>query len=304
MRELSQDALDQKEQLYNRPVELLRVFLDQETLYLAQFQEDLEFYDESGVPQTYRAFNWSRGKINTSPDTSVNNVDISIANVNKEMSSYIANTDFQGRRLQVLKVFLDADREVINATMPALASFTETADDQEFAGLEDATNAIIMFDGVMSSPSVNEQEISISVSDRLDTLDKQLPRRSFSVQCNWRFGSEECGVTTPTKASTIESMSSDHLTINDSSITEGAGYWEHGNITIGNETRYIEESGAGYVKVAYPFPADVVAGDSYSLEAGCDKSYNQGHGCIFWNNTQFYGGFRNVPNIEDIRRVD
>ena len=380
MRSLSADALGQKEQLYNRPVELLRVFLDEETLYFAQFHQDLEFFDEQGNPQTYRAFNWSRGKINTNVDTKINSVDVSIANVSKEMASYVANTDFQGRRLQVLKVFLDADREIQNLTMTELGAFTQVADDVEFAGLEYEENAIIMFDGTMSAPSVNEQEISIKVTDRLDTLDKQLPRRTFSTQCNWQFGSEECGVAVPTKSSTIDSISSDYLTINDDAITESIGYWEHGNITIANETRLIEESGTGYIKVSYPFPADVSAGDNYSLEAGCDKSIGNGyktgtvesisgnkledskitegagywaggevkvgneqmkiiesgtgyikaennfanasaeddyrieaeidpskniaHGCLFWDNFQFFGGFKNVPKVEDVRRVD
>ena len=354
MRDLSDDVNIEKNKNYNQPVELLRVFLDQETLYLARYQQDIQFFDEEGNTQTYRSFNWERGKVNTNTDTKVNSVDVSVANVSKEMSAYVANNDFKGRRLQIVKVFLNAK--------------------------DNPKDEIIVFDGKMSAPSVNEQEISVKITDRLDTLDRQLPKRTFSRRCNWTFGGEECGVTIPAKSSTIDSISSDHLTINDDAITENADYWKYGIITVGDEKRLVSESGSGYVKVEYPFLESVASGDNYDLEAGCDKTigndYKEGkidnidgnkledsditeiadywkngkvivgnekmriiesgsgyvkaeydfddaeadddykieaeidtskniaHGCLFWDNFNFFGGFANVPKIEDIRRVD
>lgn len=274
-RTLSEDMIDQKNEEYNRPVELYQIFLDDGILYFAMYPEDIEFFDENGNPQTYTAAALSRGVVNTNTDAQVDTTRVQIDNVNREMSAYIANTEFVGRRIVIWKVFRD--------------------------DLSDPQNYVQIFDGYMDEPQINQYSMSVSVVSKLDTLDKRLPGRTFQVKCNWRFGSEECGKTIPTKSGTIDSISG--TTINDSNITEASNYWKHGTITIGNESRIITGAGSGYVEVEYPFPADVGAGDSYDMKAGCDKSYNSGHGCTFWSNTQFYGGFLSIPKIKDIREV-
>ncbi|KXS41188.1 MAG: hypothetical protein AWU54_1717 [Candidatus Frackibacter sp. T328-2] len=276
-RDLSTDVQNEKDKSYNRPIELYQVFLDQQTLYLARYQKDIQFFDENGNPQTYTAANLDRGSISTNADTKVDEVSVTIGNVNKEMSAYIANTKFQGRRLVIWKVFLDH--------------------------LDSANNKIIMFDGIMDAPKVNQEVMTVDVVSRLDTLDKDLPSRFYGVKCSWQFGGPDtCGVSVPTKIGTVEYISADHLTINDSDITEASNYWKYGEITIGSESRHIVESGSGYVKVEYPFSADITAGDSYDMKAGCDKSYDGGHGCAFWSNTQYYGGFLSIPKIRNVRK--
>jgi hypothetical protein len=39
------------------------------------------------------------------------------------------------------------------------------------------------------------------------------------------------------------------------------------------------------------------------MEAGCNKSYDSGHGCTHWSNTDYYGGFLSIPKIKDIREA-
>jgi phage-related protein len=300
-RTLSEDMIDQKNEEYNRPVELYQIFLDEGTLYLAMYSKDIEFFDENGNPQTYTAAALQRDPVNTNTDTKVDTTRVTIDNVNKEMSSYIAHNEFVGRRIRILKVFLDADKTVTTISIIGRAEFDQLLDNFEGVGLRYYENHIVIFDGYMDEPKINQYSMSVSVVSKLDTLDKRLPGRTFQVKCNWVFGGEECGVSVPTKSGNIDSISG--ITINDTDITEESDYWKHGTITVGNESRIITGSGSGYVEVEYPFSTDVGAGDSYDMKAGCDKSYNSGHGCSFWNNTQFYGGFLSIPKIKDIREV-
>jgi len=304
MRELSQQAQDQKDKLYNRPIELYRVFLDQETLYFADYSQDIDFFDEQGNPVTYISFPIKRESINTEVDNKVDSVSVSIANANKEISSYIAHTEFQGRKMQIIKVFLDANGTVINAGIASRGGFEQLVESIEMAGLNDPANENIIFEGYMDAPSVNQDAMSVNVVSTLDTLDKELPARNYTIHCGWKFGdASTCGISVPSKTGTIDSISSDYMTINISAITEANNYWKYGNVTIGNENRRISESGTGYLKVEYPFSNSVTDGDGYTLKAGCDKSFDSGHGCTFWSNTDYYGGFLSIPALKDIRTV-
>ena len=274
------EALKNKEE--NMPIELYQIYLDEETLYLACYPKDIDFFDENGDPQTYAAAALTRSPIGTSTDTKVDQYSVTIDNVTREMSAYIAHTEFSGRKIRILKVFLDSD-----------------------GGLESPENAVPLFDGIMDAPFINQYQMTVSVVSKLDTLDRELPGRKFGVSCQWTggFGGEECGFVVPEKEGTIDNISTDHITIYDSDITEEAGYWEYGEIAIGNESRIITESGTGYLEVEYPLSASIEAGDSYNLKAGCDKSFDGPHGCQHWGNTEFYGGFLSIPKLQGTREV-
>ncbi len=276
-RTLSPDVIAQKDKEYNRPVELYQIFLDQETLYLAMYPENINFFDENGNPTTYYAAALSRSAVQTNIETKVDQTEVKIDNVNREMSAYIANTDFQGRRLVIWKVFLDK--------------------------LDDPNNYVVVFDGIMDEPRVDQYSMVVTVVSKLDTLDRELPGRTYEVQCSWIFGDEECGKVVPPKNGTVDSVSSDRMIIYDSAITEEMNYWKYGSIKIGKELRVVTESGVGYVKVEYPFYIDIPTGTDYTLEAGCDKGYDTPHGCQYWGNTQYYGGFLSIPRIRDVREV-
>jgi phage-related protein len=302
-RTLSEDVLAEKDKDYNRPVELYQIYLDEQTLYLAMYPQDIEFFDENGDPQTYTAAALSRTTIETNTDTKVDQCEVTIDNVTREMSAYIAATEFVGRRIKIMKVFLDADRNVQSISILGRTAWTQLVDSKEGSGLDFPENAVPIFDGIMDAPRINQYQMTVTVVSKLDTLDRKLPARTFQVQCPWQFGSEECGFAVPEKSGTIDSLSGDYITIYDADINEAADYWEYGEITIGTESRIITESGSGYVVVEYPFPANVEAGDSYEMKAGCDKSFDSGHGCSFWGNTDYYGGFLSIPKIKNIKEV-
>jgi hypothetical protein len=275
-RTLSPDVIAEKDKDYNWPIELYQIKLDEETLYFAMFPEDINFFDEAVNPQTYYAASISRGSVKKDNQTNPNTSEITFDNVMREFSAYVANTDFVGRKVTIWKVFKNH--------------------------LGNSENYVEIFtDAIIDSVSIDEYNLTAQIVSNLDALDVELPGETYQVNCRFEFGGEACGVNIPTKSGQIDSISGSM--INNSAITESADYWKYGTIEVGNESRKIVASGNGYVELEYPF-GSAQTGDSYSMQGGCDYSYDAGHGCTFWSNTQFYGGFLDIPKIRNIRSVD
>lgn len=271
-RDLNNEMNNEKDAQSNKPIELYQIHLDKQTLYLANYAENIDFYDENGNAKTYFAASLQRGSINTNIETKVDECQVSIDNVDLSMSAYSDNTKFVDRKMTIWKVFRDA--------------------------LDDFYNKIVIFEGYMDAPKINQYSMSVNVTNNLDTLDKNVPRESYQITCRFEFGGEACGKTIDTKSSAIDSING--LTVNDSNITENDDYWKYGYITANNETRFVKSSTSGSIEIEYPFEK-TEAGDSYELKTGCDKTYDGSHGCTYHNNTDFYGGFLSIPKIRDVR---
>lgn len=268
---------NEKDAAANKPIELFIVELDEQTLCFCDYTENIDFYDKNGNQQTYEAVAISRGDVQTSIDTKVDEVQVSVDNVDLSMSAYEASSRINGRKMTIWKVFLDH--------------------------LDDPDNYIFIFSGRMDAPAITQQKMSVNVVSELDTLDVQLPRRKFQTQCNWQFASEECGIDIDQyiQTGTVDSISSDGLTITDSDRTESDDYWKYGILTIGEEEQLVRSNSNGDIIVEFPF-TNASAGDSYQIEPGCSKARDDNdNGCSRYNNTDRYGGFVSIPRIRDPR---
>jgi len=275
MKNLTDNFKDESQKSFNRPIELYQIFFDEGTEYLAAHSDQVDYFDENGNPQTYYPFSITRRPISTDTEIRSQQTEIKIDNINLEMSSYLAHTEIQGRRIVIWKVFQDR--------------------------LDDKNAYAIIFDGEMDEPRIDDNYLAITVLSPLDLLGAHLPARTFQTSCPWTFGGEECGILVPNKTITISDISADRMTISSNDITEGSGHWNYGSLVINKRSRVINDSGSGYVEIEYPLPGDVGVGDSVRIDAGCDKSYNAGHGCDHWDNKDYYGGFRSIPNVKDVR---
>jgi len=282
-RTLSADVENEKNKEYNRPVELYQIFLDESILYLANYDQDIEFFDEDGNAQTYEAAALSRDDIKISSDLQSNKMTVRIDNVARDMSAYLAYNDFRGKKLRLLKVFLD-----------------------ELNSYDDAT---LLFEGEMDEPAVDEYELSLTVTQNIDINDKSIPSRTFSLRCDFEFGSEECGVTKPTISGVVDSVENYKKLYLSEVNGDEANRWAYGHIEVDDEYREIVSSGDGFVNIDMPFSEDPT-GKSYNLEAGCDKTYSVedgsntevNHGCSYWNNTSRFGGFLSIPEAQEVGR--
>lgn len=259
----------------NRPVELYAIYLDEATLFFAAHTENVNFFDENGTPTTYYALGLARSPVRTNMDTKVDEVTVQLDNVTKEMSAYIAHTEFTGRRLKIIKVFVDY--------------------------LANPEDHVIVFDGVMDAPVITETSLQVTVVSKLDMLGFRVPRRRYQLLCNWKFGSAMCGINlaSVTVTGTVQGISSDKMTLTLSGRTEAQDYYKDGVLTIGSERQRVVTSNGATIVVDYPF-VNAQVGDVYTLRRGCDKTFETCRDRFA--NQLNYGGFRSIPAERTVAR--
>lgn len=317
-RKISEAIELEKNKEFNSPFELYQVFLPDDTLYLAMFPKDIEFFDENGDSKTYSAAAISRRAISHNTDTEVDRMQLQIDNVSREWSAYAGATDLQGVKIVIWKAFLKREY-VSNITWDSILDETDSWSDVwsedetwkdkipysdfEYKVIGTFEDHVPLFEGNIDSISINEQAISVNVTSKLDKLDQRLPRRQFQLQCPWVFGdSETCGVSVPTQTGTIADIKQSGLILELDSISDN--HWLFGSVEIGSVVRGVDEIDitANEIELNFPVPDTVSVGDSYTLTAGCSKvKGDDENGCEFWDNKEFFGGFPEMPKIRNIR---
>jgi len=297
------DAIEiEKNKDFNRPIELYEFYLDDFTIYRAMYPKDLTHDGE-----TYTASALSRTALKKDIELKANRIDIHIDNVSKDMSAYINHFEFTGKKVVIKKAFLNEDEEVIDT--------------------------LTIFTGFMDEPAVDEYNAEITATGKLDLLKKDIPARKFGISCPWTFGDPDtCGVeiseVNNTKRNGQVEDTDGEFRVYLSEITgDDEDYWAYGYIDVkygveGHEavtSRFVTSSGTeeingtdtGYVDIDVPFFINI-DGEDYELTAGCDKTFGGefddpeegeieiGHGCKFWDNEQFFGGFRSIPEAREI----
>jgi len=263
----------------NKPVEVYDVYLDDQTLHFAAFDRDLSFFDPDGDAQTYTALGISRNPIKTSAETKVDSCSIRLDNVNRAMSSYIASTEFRGRKIVLRKIFADV-------------SGTWTKDDD-----------IYLSNGIMDKPVVGEGAMEIGCVSRAGTFELECPKRSFTLLCPWKFASSGC--VDGLSAATLYNLQSGTVTagsttsvIKDSNRSEATNYWRYGEVSFTSgdndgEKRNVETNTANdsfEVDIALDDAPDT--GDTYEIKRGCDKTITR---CSGLSNSSAFGGFFTLP---------
>lgn len=126
----------------------------------------------------------------------------------------------------------------------------------------------------------------------------------YSPSCRVQLGSAKCGInlTSFTATGTVTTVTSNQV-FSDSSRNETNGYFSLGKITFtsGNNnglSMEVKEFASGKITLVFPMPYTVTISDTYSIHAGCDKSFDT---CInrFSNATNFRG----EPHIPGIDRM-
>jgi len=211
----------------------------------------------------------------------IGQISIAVPNVDRGMSAYLAANDFRGRRVVIRKIFAD--------------QITLSGD------------ACIVFDGLIDKPMVTEEVLSFTCTPRLGSLMLEVPRVWYQLLCNWKFGSDQCGIDLGALANsgdkTIDAGST-VTTLKDSGITEGDDYWKYGEVEFtsgdldGDKRRIITNSG-DVVYLATSLDSVPEAGDTYIIRRGCDKTLLRCSGD--YSNKANYGGFPSIPEAMVVR---
>ncbi len=162
---LNETMVEQSEKEQNRPIELYEVEVDDGVIlrYAANNTNDIVF---NGY--TYQAASISRTDVEANMESKLEEVSITLPNVNREFSAYVANGGkINGYTCRVLTVMRDA--------------------------LDDPRNYSITFQGELDGAVINGKTFSFRVRSYNGSFNIKVPRRKYSPFCELDFKGEWCG---------------------------------------------------------------------------------------------------------------
>ncbi len=160
-------------------------------------------------------------------------------------------------------------------------------------------STVILFEGPVLSWSVSGRIATMNAPNIFSYLfDKPLPGHKYQAPCNFRLGSDQCGVdmTLPenTHDTTIDSFT-DTLTIEvaDSPFPDGACV--AGRMIVGSEERTIVSNVGTTFTIRMAFSPNIIATNAVTIRRGCNKLF-LGDCIQKFNNARNFGGFPYIPN--------
>ena len=269
-------------QEFNRPIELYEVALDTGTLRFANTNDYIFF-----ASNTYEPLPISRSAIGTNLELQVDEMTVQLENIDLAFSQRVVATDFRGKFLTVKKVLLDL--------------------------LGDANNFVVLFDGKMDEPVIDDRTFTVKVRSILDALHHTLPRRVYGTTCNYQHYDPFCTVsktlgTNLITGTVLGSGSTDAILVSSAlqanSPADIDNYWgpigtvtmkSGSNSTLGREviTHVISDGIAGQIRVRVPFSFVLNSGDVFEVTRGCRKHATDCQSK--YENYLNYGGYPVTP---------
>ena len=292
-RQLSTFTLEEKDKSEASGIlTFVDIFLDSETLHFVNNDANISFFDLNGTPATYNALKMTREANEEALDMSIKTLVGGLDNIDQAMSAYISANSFRDKRIVIRACF----RSLIN----------------------EAIHAWKVFDGFMDKPQISKKEFRVELVPRLGrgTLGinigvKQqiLCRHPFAItggRCAYGVSADDLK---DLKAAQVVDSGSVSFII-DAARTEADDYWNFGYITFASNTlttalrnvsRMIKDFVAAEDKVypVYAFPTAPQAGDTYSIERGCDRTLDSCQNKF--GNAINFGAIHSLP-AEMVRR--
>ena len=284
MQNLTTQYKDEANKDTNRPVELYDLYLgsqnscDTQTFYFCTDNKRIYFWNMDGVLQYYQPIKVNRSAIPASNQLEIEAVSGEFDNVDRLWSNWVNTLDLRGKRVVVRKVFLDL--------------------------LNDQTHAKIMFDGIINTISeLTELSVKLECKSKIKSLSLETGRIQ-QLYCNYIFGDEFCqlDVSTTRLNGQVVSAGSTTVAVIDVVRAEADDWWNDGIIQFmsgGNQG--LKRKVVDFISVQhklildYALPQAPAAGDFYTIERGCDKSFDVCQNRF--NNQANFGGFKNIPQL-------
>ena len=284
MQDLTVQYKDEAVKDANRPIELYDLYLgsqnscDSQTFYFCTDNRRVYFWNLDSILQYYQPIKVNRSSIPASNQLEIEAVSGEFDNVDRLWSNWLNTIDLRGKRVVVRKVFLDL--------------------------LNDQTHAKVMFDGIINAVSeLTELSAKIECKSKLKSLSFETGRLQ-QLYCNYIFGDEFCQLdvsTTRLNSQTVDAGSTTVAVI-DAARAEADDWWNDGIIQFmsgGNQG--LKRKVVDFISVQhklildYALPQAPEVGDLYTIERGCDKSFDVCRNRF--NNQANFGGFKNIPQL-------
>jgi uncharacterized phage protein (TIGR02218 family) len=167
-----------------------------------------------------------------------------------------------------------------------------------------ATGSLVMFSGRVSQISGSRHELQVNVKSDLELLNVKLPRNIFTPGCSNTLYGPVCGanraaVTVTGTVAGVEIQRRAFAT----ALSQADGWFDLGTLTFtsganAGVSRTVQAYVDGGFEFALAWPADIAAGDAFSVVPGCDKTKATCQ--ARFNNKARYRGFPYVPAPETI----
>lgn len=297
-RTASSEFLRRKAEPKSTPLEIWDIHLgssaqvDSNTLFFVVTNQNIRYYAHlDGTPQTYIGVGITRSPIARHIDSKIDSLELGIDNVDRTFSAYFNDIDLRGKRIVIRKVFADYLNKLSDP---------------------DGDNFVVIFDGIIDAPTLNQSRISAQARNNFfNSLTFVGPRRTYQGVCNYRFGSSgDCAAHRTQQElfdprnGTIDEVPS-QIHFRDSDRTEGTSgdYWAPGIMrmlagtagNIGVKRRVVQSTASGDLYIEASFPYFVQPGDAYEIQRDCGHTLDRDCRDRFQNNSEF-GGFITIPD--------
>lgn len=285
MKDLSAVTITEKAKTESEDVlTFVDIYLDDGTLHFVHNDVNVDFFDPDGAATTYTALRMIREKTEESMDMSIQTLMAGLDNVDQAMSSQIASKSFTSRAIIIRGCF----RNLLSA----------------------AENAWKIFDGYMDKPEISETEFRIELVPRLGRgslnaklgVKQQMPCRHQFANSRCAYGKDANTLKDLKSAQTVDSGTTAFII--DAARSEADDYWNYGYVVFASDTltvslrntiRMIKDFVNADNKLIFTvaLPAAPQAGDTYSVERGCDLTLDS-CGNKF-SNTENFGAIHTLP---------
>ena len=164
-----------------------------------------------------------------------------------------------------------------------------------------ADGSMILRHGTIGEVQMNNGQFTAEIRGLSQPLSQTIGEL-YAPACRAKFGDSRCGfnVASVTVSGNVSSVTSRQV-FTDTSLTQDAGYFNFGKVTFTSGANNglsmeVKRFAGGEVTLVLPMPYDITAGDSFSIVAGCDKSFST---CIKrFSNAVNFRGEPHVPGTD------
>ena len=272
-----------KNQIQHRPVEIHDIYLgsqtaeDSNTLHFVNFYRAITFFTYLGyASQSYTPLAVNRTALKKTSRGEIERISYRIDNVNKAMGAYAAAHDFRNKRVVTRLIFR--------------------------SNLTSYLDCKIIFDGFIQAILFEKNSMSATCVPKLGSLNFE-PGWPYQIQCNTKFGDEFCTINKNASENKLTGTATGGTAatlIDTVNLIQVDDYWNWGVVTFTNglnngDSRKINDfdQATGKVTLDYALDNAIIAGDTYIIYRGCDKTLNM---CVnTYNNAVNFHGFHTIP---------
>lgn len=202
-----------------------------------------------------------------------------------------------------LGFFDGAEVEIDRAFFPASAAYAAPV------VIPTPTGIVVMFVGRVAEVDIGRGVATFNVNSHLELLNLMMPRNLFQAGCVNSLGDHSCTINLETFAGTVNGTAASGSTAASLHITalgHAAGYYALGKIKglVGANAgiwRTIKDYVPGtpdVITLTNPYGAAPLAGDTFRIYPGCNKSLTDTNGCAKFSNQANFRGTPFVPQPE------